>query len=77
VSRTEARVGLNGMAELNQGFWQGTNLAQRDTEVIAGLGVIRTDRKRFTKLADGLLGISVSQIAEPELRMPGILNAKR
>jgi hypothetical protein len=52
-------------------------LAQRDTEVIAGLGVIRTDRKRFTKLADGLLGISVSQIAEPELRMPGVLNAKR
>jgi hypothetical protein len=52
-------------------------LAQRDTEVIARLGVIRTDRKRFTKLADGLPGISVSQIAEPELRMPGVLNAKR
>jgi hypothetical protein len=52
-------------------------LAQRDTEVIAGLGVIRTDRERFTKFSDGFLGISVSQIAEPELRMPGVLNAKR
>jgi hypothetical protein len=45
--------------------------------VITGLGVIRTERKRFTKLADGLLRISAAQIAEPELSMPGVLNAKR
>jgi hypothetical protein len=65
------------MAELNQGLRQGTNLAQRDTEVITGLGVIRTDRERFTKLTDGLLGISAPEIPEPELSMPGVLNAKR